>query len=46
MAPLKRDYMSNLNRLMYASRRGSTQKRSPPEADEHFESVRNAAMGT
>jgi hypothetical protein len=43
MAPLKRDYMSNLNRLMYASRRGSAKKRSPPHilADEHFEPICN-----
>jgi hypothetical protein len=34
----KRDYMSNLNRLMYASRREPTQSRSPPHilADAHF----------
>jgi hypothetical protein len=27
-APLKRDYMSNRNRLRYASRRGAAKKRS------------------
>jgi hypothetical protein len=41
MAPLKRDYLSDLNRLRYASRRGPARKRSPPEADEHLEPTRN-----
>jgi hypothetical protein len=46
MAPLKRDYISNLNKLMYASRRGSAQKRSIHVVCEHFEPARNAALGT
>jgi hypothetical protein len=44
MAPPKRDYMSNLNKLMYASRRGSAQKslfRAYTLVCEHFEPIRN-----
>jgi len=43
--PPKADYMSNLNRLMYASSAGRSRKRSPPEADEHLSEACNAALG-
>jgi hypothetical protein len=47
--PLKRDYMSNLKILMYASRRALAKKsvfRAYTIVCEHFESNRNTAMST
>jgi hypothetical protein len=35
-APLKRDYMSDLNRLMYASRRGPIEKAQHTWVCEHL----------
>ena len=49
MAPQQRDYISNLKKLRYASRRGAVQKsciRAYTSVCEHFEPSRNAAMGT
>ena len=46
MAPLKRDYMSNVKNLRYASRRGLAKKSLLPaytEVFEHFELNRNPA---
>jgi hypothetical protein len=44
-SPAKRDYISDLNKLRYASRRRPMKKRSIRIVCEHFKEVCNAAIG-
>ena len=46
MAPLERDYTSNLKELMYASKRGARKSGAYTLVCEHFEPIRNTGINT